>query len=75
MELRPLGSSGPAISVIGLGGWEAGGKEWGPPPPDDRVIAAMRGGFDAGISWVDTAEIYGDGRSEELDRSGSQRQR
>ncbi len=66
MELRSLGSQGPVISVIGYGGWEAGATAWGPTPPDDQVIESMKAGFDAGINWLDTAEIYGRGRSEEL---------
>lgn len=66
MELRHLGSHGPAISVIGYGGWEAGGTEWGGGPPDKQIVEAMRAGFDAGIDWVDTAEIYGSGWSEVL---------
>ena len=66
MDLRPLGSCGPHISVIGYGGWEAGGLAWGARLLDDEVVAAMRAGFAAGINWVDTAEIYGNGRSEEL---------
>jgi aryl-alcohol dehydrogenase-like predicted oxidoreductase len=66
MELRQLGTDGPLISVIGYGGWEAGASAWGATPPDDQVIDSMRTGFDAGINWLDTAEIYGDGRSEEL---------
>jgi aryl-alcohol dehydrogenase-like predicted oxidoreductase len=63
---RALGWSGPMISVIGLGAWEAGGTAWGSAPSDEQVIAAMRAGFDAGITWIDTAEVYGPGRSEEL---------
>ena len=39
---------------------------WGPNPPDDQVIGAIRAGLDAGITWIDTAEVYGDGTSEEL---------
>jgi aryl-alcohol dehydrogenase-like predicted oxidoreductase len=67
MNLRKLGSDGPAISTVGFGAWEAGGgSEWGVPPPDDRVVEAMRAGLDAGITWIDTAEVYGDGHSEEL---------
>ena len=50
----------------GYGGWEAGGGYYGENPPDEEMIAAMRAGFDAGINWVDTAEAYGAGRSEEL---------
>jgi aryl-alcohol dehydrogenase-like predicted oxidoreductase len=66
MRIRKLGSGGPEISVIGFGAWEAGGTEWGPNPSDDQVIEAIRAGLDAGITWVDTAEVYGDGTSEEL---------
>jgi aryl-alcohol dehydrogenase-like predicted oxidoreductase len=61
-----LGSSGPEISVIGFGAWEAGGGVWGPNLSERTVIEAMRAGFDAGINWVDTAEVYGDGLSETL---------
>jgi aryl-alcohol dehydrogenase-like predicted oxidoreductase len=39
---------------------------WGPNPPDEQVIEAMTTAFDAGIDWIDTAEVYGGGRSEEL---------
>jgi aryl-alcohol dehydrogenase-like predicted oxidoreductase len=66
MDYRSLGSEGDPISVIGYGAWEAGGQAWGPGPSDDQVIEAMRSGFDAGINWIDTAETYGNGRSEEL---------
>jgi aryl-alcohol dehydrogenase-like predicted oxidoreductase len=67
MKLRKLGSEGPEISVIGFGAWEAGGgAEWGAAPPDDRVVDAIRAGLDAGITWIDTAEVYGAGHSEEL---------
>jgi aryl-alcohol dehydrogenase-like predicted oxidoreductase len=65
MRTRKLGSRGPDISVIGYGAWELGGM-WGPGPAEDEVIAAMHAGFDAGIGWVDTAEVYGNGASEEL---------
>jgi aryl-alcohol dehydrogenase-like predicted oxidoreductase len=66
MRTERLGSSGTAISVIGFGAWEAGGGVWGPNPDEDVVIAAMRAGLDAGITWIDTAEVYGDGLSETL---------
>ncbi|HEX6263167.1 MAG TPA: aldo/keto reductase [Actinomycetota bacterium] len=64
MRMRPLGTS--EISVIGFGAWEAGGGVWGENESDDRVIEAIRAGLDAGITWIDTAEGYGSGRSEEL---------
>jgi aryl-alcohol dehydrogenase-like predicted oxidoreductase len=64
---RRLGSQGPELSVIGFGAWEAGGgSEWGTPPPEDQVLNAIRSVFDCGIDWIDTAEVYGRGRSEEL---------
>jgi aryl-alcohol dehydrogenase-like predicted oxidoreductase len=66
MQTRRLGLEGPEISVVGFGAWEAGGDMWGPNPADDQVIGAIRAGLDAGITWIDTAEVYGDGTSEEL---------
>jgi aryl-alcohol dehydrogenase-like predicted oxidoreductase len=66
MRTRRLGSQGPEISVIGLGAWEAGGDAWGPNPHDDDIVAAFHAAFDAGITWVDTAEVYGSGTSERI---------
>jgi aryl-alcohol dehydrogenase-like predicted oxidoreductase len=66
MRTERLGSEGPEISVIGYGAWEAGGDVWGSNPSDQRVVEAIRAGLDAGINWIDTAEVYGDGVSEEL---------
>ncbi len=66
MRTDRLGSSGPELSVIGFGAWEAGGEVWGPNPDEDVVIGGMRAGLDAGITWIDTAEVYGDGLSETL---------
>jgi aryl-alcohol dehydrogenase-like predicted oxidoreductase len=63
---HPLGSRGPEISVIGFGAWEAGGGVWGPNESEQRVIDAIRAGLDAGINWIDTAEVYGDGLSERI---------
>jgi aryl-alcohol dehydrogenase-like predicted oxidoreductase len=66
MPLRRLGSRGPTISVVGYGAWEAGSTEWGAAPPDDHVVRAMITAFETGVTWIDTAEIYGSGRSEEM---------
>ena len=66
MKTRRLGANGPEISVVGYGGWEAGGTAWGPNESDDAVVTAMRAALDAGIDWIDTAEVYGDGESERL---------
>ncbi len=64
MQMRKLGQD--EISVIGFGAWEAGGAVWGEGPGDEGSIEAIRAALDAGITWIDTAEIYGSGRSEEV---------
>ena len=51
---------------MGYGAWEAGGDQWGASISDDGIIAAMHSAFDEGIDWIDTAETYGHGRSEEV---------
>jgi aryl-alcohol dehydrogenase-like predicted oxidoreductase len=66
VKTRKLGARGPEISVVGYGAWEAGGMAWGPNPPDDQVVRAMRVAIDNGVTWIDTAEVYGGGKSEEL---------
>lgn len=66
MQHRALGAKGPEISVIGFGAWEAGGEAWGPNQSEDQVVEAIQAGIDAGISWIDTAEVYGNGTSERL---------
>lgn len=66
MRTRRLGSRGPELSAVGLGAWEAGGTAWGPNSSDGSVIGAMQAALDAGIDWIDTAEVYGDGESERL---------
>jgi aryl-alcohol dehydrogenase-like predicted oxidoreductase len=66
VQRRRLGARGPEISVVGFGAWEAGGDAWGPNESERGVVEAMRAGLDAGIDWIDTAEVYGDGTSERL---------
>jgi aryl-alcohol dehydrogenase-like predicted oxidoreductase len=65
MEMRKLGKNGPEISVVGYGAWEAGGEVWGN-APDEDAMNAMEAAVDSGINWIDTAAVYGDGRSEEV---------
>jgi aryl-alcohol dehydrogenase-like predicted oxidoreductase len=68
MQLRKLGRDGPEISVVGLGAWAIGGPGrmgWGP-QDDQESIAALHHAFDSGVSWVDTAAVYGLGHSEEI---------
>lgn len=66
MKSQKLGSQGPEISVVGYGSWEIGGGIWGPNPPEEQLFDAIRAGLDAGMNWIDTAEIYGRGKSEKL---------
>ena len=68
MQFRRLGTDGPEISVVGVGAWAIGGPwqfGWGP-QDDDESIAALHKAFDAGVTWVDTAAVYGLGHSEEV---------
>jgi aryl-alcohol dehydrogenase-like predicted oxidoreductase len=66
MEHRRLGDTDLEITAIGFGSWEAGGAHWGANASEDGVIAAIRAGIDAGMTWVDTAEVYGQGVSEQI---------
>jgi aryl-alcohol dehydrogenase-like predicted oxidoreductase len=42
------------------------GSEWGEAPPEEQIVEAIRRAVDSGTDWIDTAEVYGNGRSEEL---------
>ena len=65
MEYRVLGRSGIRVSEIGFGAWAIGGDAWG--PVDDATSrAAMEHALDLGLTFFDTADVYGDGRSETL---------
>ena len=66
MKRKKLGKQGPEISAVGFGAWEAGGESYGPNPSEDEVIEAIRTSLDAGMDWIDTAEVYGNGESERL---------
>ncbi len=69
MKKRMLGQTGFEISVVGFGAWAIGGGgwEWGWGPQDDTdSIAAIHAAVDVGVNWIDTAPIYGFGRSEEV---------
>src|SRR4051812_34215037 len=68
MRRKRLGTDGPELSVIGLGSWKAGGSwVYGlGQVRDEDSIATIHHGFDRGINWIDTAPVYGGGRSEEV---------
>jgi aryl-alcohol dehydrogenase-like predicted oxidoreductase len=62
MHYRPLGSTGYTVSEIGFGAW-AIGADWGN-VDDDTAMEALHAAVDAGVNFIDTADVYGDGRSE-----------
>ena len=63
MTSRPLGMAGMQVSALAMGCWEIGGLAWGPMPAPEAVDL-VRAVADAGITAFDTAEAYGNGRSE-----------
>jgi len=64
LKYRKFGRIGWDVSEIGFGAWAVGG-EWGA-VDDDQSIAAMKRALELGINFFDTADVYGDGRSERL---------
>lgn len=62
MNTRRLGSTGHDVSEIGFGGWAIGGA-WGEVPEAD-ALAAVRTAIEEGVTFFDTADVYGDGLSE-----------
>lgn len=63
MDTRPLGRTGRTVSVIGLGTWQLG-ADWGS-VDDDAARAVLDASHAAGVTMYDTADVYGDGRSEQ----------
>jgi aryl-alcohol dehydrogenase-like predicted oxidoreductase len=64
MKYRSLGRTGWKVSEISFGAWAIGGA-WGPVKDADS-IAALHAALDEGVNFIDTADVYGDGRSERL---------
>ena len=65
METRQLGKSEVQITPILMGTWQAGKKMW-IGIEDDESVKAIRAAYEAGITTVDTAEVYGEGHSEQI---------
>jgi aryl-alcohol dehydrogenase-like predicted oxidoreductase len=64
MEYRELGETGIKVSELALGSWQfSGDRDWGT-QEEDTSIATVHAALDAGVSLFDTAEMYGDGRSD-----------
>ena len=64
MNYRPLGRTGWTVSDISFGAWAIGGA-WGQVSETD-ALAALHKAVDSGVNFIDTADVYGDGRSERL---------
>jgi aryl-alcohol dehydrogenase-like predicted oxidoreductase len=64
MNYRPLGRTGWRVSDISFGAWAIGGN-WGRVSETD-ALGALNKAVDSGVNFIDTADVYGDGRSERL---------
>lgn len=64
MQFRELGRTGWKVSALGFGSWAIGGA-WGS-VDDSELLAALNRAIELGVNFFDTADVYGDGRSERL---------
>lgn len=64
MQQRELGRTQRNVSVIGLGTWQLG-ADWGSVEESD-ALAVLDAAYESGVNFFDTADVYGDGRSEQL---------
>ena len=64
MRKRTFGRAGREVSEIGFGAWQIG-ADWGE-VTEDEALATLHAAADAGVTFFDTADVYGDGRSERL---------
>jgi aryl-alcohol dehydrogenase-like predicted oxidoreductase len=64
METRTLGKTGRQVGVVGLGAWQLG-ADWGEVDESD-ALATLHAAVESGVTFIDTADVYGDGRSERL---------
>jgi len=64
VEQRAFSRIGRPVSVVGLGTWQLG-ADWGP-VDDAEAFAILSAAIEAGVTFLDTADVYGDGRSERL---------
>ena len=67
MKYTTLGPRGPLVSTIGFGAWAIGGMNWGK-TDDDVSKNALRKAIENGLTFIDTADVYGFGHSEDLIR-------
>lgn len=65
MHQREFGATGIAASEVGLGCWQIGGGDWGD-VSDEQALETLHAAVDSGVNFLDTADVYGLGRSETL---------
>jgi aryl-alcohol dehydrogenase-like predicted oxidoreductase len=65
LKFRELGKTNLLVSEIGFGAWAISGRGYGP-TDDKESVRALHRALDLGVNFIDTADIYGDGHSEEL---------
>lgn len=65
MKTRTFGKNGAEISEVGLGCWQLGGADWGN-VSDEQALGILAAAVDSGVTFFDTADVYGSGRSERL---------
>jgi aryl-alcohol dehydrogenase-like predicted oxidoreductase len=63
MKERYFGKTGRMVSQVGLGCWQLG-SDWGKAMDEQEALKILTAAFDAGVTFFDTADVYGDGRSE-----------
>ena len=63
MKYRTLGKTGFEVSEVSLGTWQVGGR-WGEPFSDENAEAIINSAIDQGVTFIDTADVYGGSRSE-----------
>ena len=66
MQRRRLPGTDLELSVLGLGCWTLGGPWWGPDIDDARAQRTVHAALDAGLNWLDTAPLYGNGRADRI---------
>src|SRR6202046_4674577 len=64
MEQRVLGKTGRPVSIVGLGTWQLG-ADWGSVTESD-ALDVLQAAVESGVTFLDTADVYGDGRSEQI---------
>lgn len=65
MKYTKLGKNGPEVSTVSFGAWGISGRDWGK-TDDEKSKKALHTALDEGVNFIDTADVYGFGHSEEL---------